>query len=90
MTQRAFELCLLVAVGAVWGWAFESAAWTFAGALLGALVWVVWDSLRARRVFDWLNRGEAHRAPALSGVWAELVERNRKLIKKLEKKEHAL
>jgi two-component system phosphate regulon sensor histidine kinase PhoR len=86
MTQRAFELCLLVALGGVWGWAFESAAWTFAGALMGALVWVMWDSLRARRVFDWLNRGEAHRAPALSGVWAELVDRNRKLIKKLEKK----
>ena len=86
MTQRAFELLLLVALGSVWGWAFDSLAWTFLGALLGALVWVVWDSLRARRVFDWLNKGEGHRAPALSGVWAELVERNRKLIKKLEKK----
>lgn len=86
MTQRAFELLLLVALGSVWGWAFDSMAWTFTGALLGALVWVVWDSLRARRVFDWLNKGEGHRAPALSGVWAELVDRNRKLIKKLEKK----
>jgi two-component system phosphate regulon sensor histidine kinase PhoR len=86
MTQRAFELLLLVALGSVWGWAFDLPALTFLGALFGALVWVVWDSLRARRVFAWLNRGEAQRAPVLSGVWAELIERNRKLIKKLEKK----
>jgi two-component system phosphate regulon sensor histidine kinase PhoR len=86
MTQRAFELLLLVALGSVWGWAFDLPALTFLGALFGALIWAVWDSLRARRVFAWLNRGEAQRAPVLSGVWAELIERNRKLIKKLEKK----
>jgi two-component system, OmpR family, phosphate regulon sensor histidine kinase PhoR len=86
MTHRAFELMLLVALGSVWGWVFDDSAWTFAGALLGVLVWVVWDGLRARRVLDWLNKGEAQRAPALSGVWAELVDRNRKLIKKIEKK----
>jgi two-component system, OmpR family, phosphate regulon sensor histidine kinase PhoR len=86
MTQRALELMLLVALGGVWGWALDDPAWAFSGALLGALVWVLWDGLRARRVLDWLNKGEAQRAPDLSGVWAELVDRNRKLIKKLEKK----
>jgi two-component system phosphate regulon sensor histidine kinase PhoR len=86
MTQRALELLLLVALGGVWGWAGGDPAWTFVGGLLGAFVWVLWDGLRARRVLDWLSRAEAQRAPALSGVWAELVDRNRKLIKKLEKK----
>ncbi len=86
MTQRALELMLLVALGGVWGWALDDPAWAFSGALLGALVWVLWDGLRARRVLDWLNKGEAQRAPVLSGVWAEVVERSRKLIKKHEKK----
>ncbi|CAN1530744.1 BaeS Signal transduction histidine kinase [Burkholderiaceae bacterium] len=89
MTQRAFELMLLVTLGSVWGWVFDDSAWTFAGALLGALVWVVWDVLRARRVLDWLDIGDAKHPPATSGVWAQLVDRNRKLIKKLEKKVHA-
>ena len=86
MTRRAIELLLLVALGAVWGWAQGSAAITFAGGLVGALVWSFMDGLRARRVMRWLNKGEATRAPNLSGAWGELVERCRKVIKKLEKK----
>ena len=85
MTRRAIELLLLVALGAVWGWAQESPAITFAGGLAGALVWSFIDGLRARRVLRWLNKGEATRAPNLSGAWGELVERCRKVIKKLEK-----
>lgn len=86
MTRRAIELLLLVALGAVWGWAHDTAAWTFAGALVGALVWSIFDGLRARSVLRWLNKADASRSPHVSGTWGELVERCRKLIKKLEKK----
>ena len=86
MTRRALELLCLVALGAVWGWANDSPPWTFAGALLGGLVWAIFDGLRAREVLGWIAKGEASRAPNLSGTWGELVERCRKLIKKLEKK----
>lgn len=86
MTRRAIELLCLVALGAVWGWVIDSPAWTFAGALVGAIAWSVFDGVRARKVLIWLSRGEASRAPPLSGSWGELVERCRKLIKKLEKK----
>ena len=86
MTRRAIELLCWVALGAVWGWTIDSPPWTFAGALLGALVWSVLDGLRAHRVMGWIARGEASSAPVLSGTWGELVERCRKLIKKLDKK----
>lgn len=86
MIRRALELLLLIVLGAVWGWSHDSANWSFAGALAGAMVWSVFDSLRARRVLNWLNKGESSRAPALSGVWGEVLERSRKLVKKLEKK----
>jgi two-component system phosphate regulon sensor histidine kinase PhoR len=86
MTRRALELLCLVALGAVWGWANDSPPWTFAGALLGALVWAIFDGLRAREVLGWIAKGEASRAPHLSGTWGEVVERSRKLIKKLDKK----
>lgn len=86
MTRRAIELLLLVALGAVAGWIRGTEGWTFGGALVGALVWSILDGLRARRVLRWLNKGEVSRAPDLSGIWGELVDRNRKLIRRLEKK----
>jgi two-component system, OmpR family, phosphate regulon sensor histidine kinase PhoR len=86
MIKRAVELLLLVTIGGFWGFVADASNWALAGALLGALVWLILDGMRARRVIEWLTRGEAQRAPAMSGLWAELVERNRKLIKKLEKK----
>ncbi|MDO9603710.1 phosphate regulon sensor histidine kinase PhoR [Hydrogenophaga sp.] len=86
MTRRAVELLLLVALGAVWGWTQEAATWTFAGALVGALVWSMFDGLRARDVLRWLSKSDAAHSPHVSGIWGEVVERIRKLIKKLEKK----
>lgn len=89
MIGRTVELLLLVALGGIWGWTHDSAAWTFAGALLGALAWNVFDSVRASRMLVWLNKGDLARVPSLSGLWGQLLDRNRKLIKKLEKKASA-
>jgi two-component system, OmpR family, phosphate regulon sensor histidine kinase PhoR len=86
MIRRAIELLLLLAGGAVWGWAHDSANWTLAGALLGGVVWVAFDGLRAQRVLRWLGKGDGERAPDLAGFWGELTDRCRKHIRKLEKK----
>jgi two-component system, OmpR family, phosphate regulon sensor histidine kinase PhoR len=86
MTRRAIELLLLVALGAALGWTQDSPGWTFAGALVGALIWSVIDGLRARSFLRWLNKADVTRQPRLSGTWGEMVDRSRKLIKKLEKK----
>lgn len=86
MIRRVLELGFLVGLGSVLGWASDSAAWTFTGALLGALVWTLFEGIRIRRILNWLGKTDASRAPNLSGDWEELVERVRKLIKKLEKK----
>ncbi len=86
MIGRTLSLLLLVFLGAAWGWSRESPTWTLAGALLGALVWVSRDSVNGARLLRWLNSGEASGAPNLKGVWGELLDRNRKVFKKLEKK----
>ncbi|MEX1167410.1 MAG: phosphate regulon sensor protein PhoR, partial [Hydrogenophaga sp.] len=86
MIRRLFELLFLVALGAVWGWMQDAAVWSFAGALLGALVWGIFDTLRVRRVLEWLSKGDASRKNGVSGVWGEVIDRSRKLVKKLEKK----
>ena len=86
MTRRVIELLLLVALAAVWGWSRDSAPMAVGGALVGALVWAIIDSLRANRVLKWLNKADLSRAPDMSGTWGEVLERCRRLVKKLEKK----
>ncbi len=86
MIRRLVELLLLVFLGAVWGWYSAAANWTLAGALLGAVVWSIFDGLRARHMLRWLNKADVTRTPNLSGVWGDLIDRNRKILKKLEKK----
>ena len=89
MIGRIIELLFLVALGGVWGWIEDTAVWTYAGCLLGASVWTMFDSVRASRLLAWLTKGDLARMPSLSGLWGLLLERNRKLIKKLEKKASA-
>ena len=86
MIRRAVGLLLLMALAASWGWVRSSAPATLLGALLGALVWLVLDSLRAYQLLSWLGKADLDRTPRLSGLWGELTDRSRKLIKKLEKK----
>ena len=78
MIGRAIVLLLLVAAAGAWGWSKDSVAWTLAGSLLGALFWVLWDSLRAGQLLRWLSRTDAIDVPRLRGLWGELLERSRK------------
>lgn len=86
MTFRLIELFLFVALASAWGLVQESAGWTFAGALLGAVLWNLLDSMRARRLLRWLDYADTSRTPQLSSLWAEIFERSRKVMKKLERK----
>jgi two-component system phosphate regulon sensor histidine kinase PhoR len=84
MSLRILGLLLCVLLGSAWGWVHQVVHWAMAGALLGALAWVVWDKLNADRFLAWLGQGAGAQAPRLSGFWAELLERSRKLVRRLE------
>ena len=86
MIRRVLGLLLLVLLGATWGWSRASIHWAVVGALLGALAWGIWDGTNAARLLRWLNKGDVTGTPNLKGVWGELLDRNRKIFKKLEKK----
>jgi two-component system phosphate regulon sensor histidine kinase PhoR len=86
MIRRAVGLLLLMALGASWGLIRDSAPATLLGALLGALAWLAFDSVHAYRFLNWLGKADLDRIPRLSGLWGELSDRSRKLVKKLEKK----
>lgn len=86
MIARVLGLLFLVLLGAAWGISRASLLWTLLGALLGALAWGIQDGISAARLLRWLNNGEVTGTPHLKGVWGELLDRNRKIFKKLEKK----
>lgn len=88
MISRAVGLLLLVAAAGAWGWSRGSATWTLAGAGLGALLWLAWDSVRAAQLLRWLSRADDIHIPRLSGLWGELLERTRKRFRSLEQKAH--
>ena len=86
MTQRLFELLLFVALGSAWGLRHASAGWAVAGTLAGAVLWSLLDGLRARRLLKWFNTADTTQSPKFSGIWAELFERSRKIIKQQERR----
>ena len=86
MTQRLIELLLLIALASAWGLQHGSAGWAVAGALAGAVLWTLLDGLRARRLLRWLNKADTSQSPKFSGVWAELFNRSKKVVKNLERK----
>ncbi|HEX5286926.1 MAG TPA: phosphate regulon sensor histidine kinase PhoR [Polaromonas sp.] len=87
----SFVACMLVGGGLGW---WSSAKYGFApmlglGPLLGAFVWLVLDSLWAARLLRWLRAEQsnetpgvlASRVPSLPGIWGELADRNRRLLR---------
>ncbi|WP_029463117.1 phosphate regulon sensor histidine kinase PhoR [Serpentinimonas barnesii] len=87
MMRRLLELlaCTLT-VGVLAAALVEPDGLALLGSAMGASLWFVFDSLRARRVLDWLRHGSAAAPPAAVGVWAEVVERARKSFKTLNRK----
>ncbi len=87
MMRRLLELlaCTL-ALGALAAALGEPDGLALVGSAFGAVLWFVFDSMRARRVLDWLRHGSAATPPVAVGVWAEVVERARKSFKTLNRK----
>lgn len=86
MIGRGLLLLALVALAAGWGWWQGSPLWALLGAVAGAMLWLLWDSLRALQVLRWLTQADLTRTPGVVGLWGEVLERSRKLARRLEQK----
>ncbi|NML45491.1 phosphate regulon sensor histidine kinase PhoR [Ramlibacter sp. G-1-2-2] len=79
----AFFFCM--AIGGVAGWFAGGLRFAIEGALMGAVAWVVMETLRAYRVLRWLRRGELRNAPAVAGLWGEAADRMRRAANQRER-----
>ncbi|MES2974573.1 MAG: phosphate regulon sensor histidine kinase PhoR [Pseudomonadota bacterium] len=89
MLFRLTSFVFLEALGGLAGW-WLAAGWTaqwhgaLAGVVAGGAAWVLVDLLRGSRVLQWLRRGDSASAPAMGGLWGEVADRTRRLLRNRE------
>ena len=58
------------------------------GALIGVLIWLFINLNRSRLFLDWIRTGDVSHAPKLNGVWGEVTDRTRRLLREQTKTLH--
>ncbi len=96
MISRFLSFVSLLAFGAALGFTYavmtdhpHTATYVLSGAVLGGLGWMLMDAWRGYRVRAWLRHGDLTITPQISGWWAEVLERARKLLRDRERSIHA-
>lgn len=88
MVWRLFLFLLFQAAGGLAVWAFwpDGSALTggLIGVIAGGLMWVLLDTVRAAQVLQWLRQGQMADAPLHSGLWGEVSDRTRRLVRSRE------
>jgi len=88
MFLRLVIFLLFQCAGALAGWQLWPEHISLAGALVGGVaggvVWVLLDIARGMRVLQWLRIGKATEVPVKIGLWGEVSDRARRLIRSRE------
>ena len=86
MLWRIVSFLLCQALPALAAWIFfsgsgEREVLALLSALAGCYVWWLLDALRGRRILLWLRSGDTSQIPLGGGLWGELFDRIRKLVR---------
>ena len=55
------------------------------GVLIGVLIWLFINLNRSSQFLDWIRSGDVSQAPRLNGVWGEVTDRTRRLLREQNK-----
>jgi two-component system phosphate regulon sensor histidine kinase PhoR len=83
----SFLLCQLIPAAAVWKFGnpeFKSLEIALA-LVFGGMLWLILDVLRGMRLLRWLRNGDTSSIPLGSGLWGEVFDRVRKLVRARDK-----
>lgn len=90
MTWRLFRFFLFQLTGAVLGWLLlpgsDSRRGVIVGLVAASTVWVLIDLLRGARLLLWLKSGDTATPAKVGGLWGEVADRVRRLVKARELK----
>ena len=92
MFWRFFSFIACQLLGGLVGWYATSSSHaptselvsTLAGVVLGGVVWFLMDTSRGARLLRWLRVGDASEVAMRSGLWGEVSDRARRLIRARE------
>ena len=88
MLLRFLSFVVFQALGALAGWylAAPAAAVNFSllGLVVGGLCWFFFDMTRSLRLQHWLRKGDMSDVATVSGVWGEIADRARRLVRAKE------
>ena len=84
MFWRFLIFAIFQLAGALIGWWWSGAWGALAGGVAASWCWFIFDLLRGLRVLRWLRRGDASSAPSMRGVYGEIVDRTRRLLRRGE------
>jgi two-component system phosphate regulon sensor histidine kinase PhoR len=78
-----FILCQSLPALAVWllDSGPERSLLSLLASLAGGCVWLTLDTLRGLRLLRWLRQGDTGVIPMVSGLWGEVLDRSRKLVR---------
>jgi two-component system phosphate regulon sensor histidine kinase PhoR len=78
-----FLLCQFLPALALWNIApsDQQSVDALIAAIAGCYVWLVWDAMRGKRLLSWLRAGDTTDIPLGSGLWGEVFDRIRKLVR---------
>lgn len=92
MFWRFISFIALQLVGGLVGWYAASSTHVatnklvavLVGIVLGGLIWFLWDLYRSVRLLRWLRVGDASDVAMSTGMWGEISDRTRRLIRSRE------
>ena len=88
MIWRAFRFFLFQFAGGIlgyWFWPSSNALHdVVAGIACASLLWVLLDLRRGEKLLNWLRDGDTASSPAIGGLWGEVADRTRRLLRKRE------
>ncbi|MEO6973865.1 MAG: phosphate regulon sensor histidine kinase PhoR [Rhodoferax sp.] len=84
MPFRLFSFLAFQLAGGLSGWWLGREWGALAGVVLAGLLWLTVDMARSVRVLQWLKRGNTSEAPSLRGLWGEVSDRTRRLLRQRE------
>lgn len=84
MAWRFISFLLCELAGGLAGWWLGQDGGLRFGLVAGGLGWLAVDSMGGVRVLRWLRRGDFASPPRVSGLWAELADRTRRILRTRE------